>query len=287
MGLKAVKIILLSSTLSIFSFNTHAIQVSLENDSTVLSENISGSGITLSNSNVFGNTLQSGVFSDGFSSGFDLDSGIILSTGSVLNAQGPNTPQPENEFFMGPGSGAVSDVTGFPTFDLASLTFDFQLDSSLTDSISLNLIFGSDEYNESVNTQLNDGFVFSIDGVNQAILDDGSPISINTINNNVNSDIFIDNTAGGLPTNIDGFTSLLTFEVSGLSPGVHTAEFSIADSFDDMIDSWVLIGTDSFVTSSITPVPEFNAASASTGMLCALSLLLLIFEHQSRKSQKI
>jgi hypothetical protein len=284
MGLKNLKFILLSSTLSFLSVHSNAsIQISLENDANTLLNTISNSGITFSNSSTSGNALQSGVFSDGFSSGFGLDSGIILSTGSVLNAEGPHTPQPESVAFNGPGSSAVSAVAGFSTFDAASLSFDFQFDSSLSDSISLSLIFGSDEYNESVNTQINDGFAFTVDGVNQAILDDGSSISINTINNNSNSDIFNDNTTGIFEnTNIDGFTNLLTFEISGLNSGVHTAEFTIADAFDATIDSWVLIGANSFTANNVTAVPELNLASASTSLLCAFSLLLLLFERKSK-----
>lgn len=269
------------SVILLVPFNSNALQVTLENDATTLAENLVGSGVSVFDANFIGDPLQSGFFSDGISSGFGIDSGIIFSTGSVLNAIGPNTAAPSTVDFGNPGSGSVSGISGFPSFDLASLSFDFEINNSFGGDLIFSLVFGSEEYNEFVNTQFNDAFLFSIDGVNQAVLPDGNAVSVNSINRDLNSDLFVDNTANVFDTNIDGFTNLLTFQVSGLDAGVHTAEFSIADSSDGLLDSWVLFGADTFV--GVTPVPEFNTTSASTGVLFILSMLLLLNEQRSRR----
>lgn len=273
-------------TFSIFTAaESYAIQVSIENDSDVLANSLAGAGISVFDTNFVGDNLQGGLFTDGFASGFGIDSGVIFSSGSVLDASGPNDSDSQTTGFGNPGSAELSELAGFPTFDLASLSFDFQFDNEMGGDLVFSLVFGSEEYNEFVNSQFNDVFSFSIDGVNQAVLDDGSNITINSINNNVNSDLFVDNTSGIFDTQLDGFTNLLTFTVNGLDAGIHQAEFSIADSSDSVLDSWVLIGAESFVDSDVVAVPELNSKGASLAILFIISMLLLLAEKATNGSR--
>ena len=115
-------------------------------------------------------TNQIGVFrSNGFTD-FQMDSGIVMTTGEIYVAPGPNT-----------SSGASQAVDGFysdPQMELlatntvngcATLDFDFV---GLTDHISFMYTFASEEYPEYVCSNFNDVFAFFITGPDPETLEE-------------------------------------------------------------------------------------------------------------------
>ncbi|MCE2028403.1 choice-of-anchor L domain-containing protein [Sessilibacter corallicola] len=269
-----------------FSLNTQAFSIDLDNEASAdtLAFSLFDQGISTFNANFTGNDLQSGTYVDNntFLTDFGIGSGVVLSTGSTVDA----VDLSNNRFFAStsfgnPGSDFLSETIGEPTFDAATLSFDFQFDNNIGGNIEFALIFGSEEYRDFPPFRQNDIFSFSIDGVNQSQFSNGDNISTASINRNSRARSFIDNgePATVLPTEANGLTQILTFDVNGLDAGVHTAEFRIADGFDDRGDSFAFFTA--FVTDpEPVQVPELSARGASLAIIFLISILLLMSENK-------
>ncbi len=164
-------------------------------------------------------------------------------------------------------------ISGYGTYDATVLEFDFV---STGDAAFFNYVFGSEEYNEWVDSDFNDVFGFFVNGVNHALLPGGVPVSIDTVNNDVNSDYYNDNEgtpvydADGTYLNnfvgfsspppyafeYDGFTDVLTTRITGLTPGeVYHIRLAIADAGDFDLDSGVFLQAGTF-SNTVTPSGE-------------------------------
>ncbi len=216
------------------------------NDGGVLASAIAGSGITVSNVSYLGAEGAAGGFSNGVASGLELESGIILSTGQVSSAVGGNDEDGVSTDNGTMGYMPLSELAGHQTYDAVVLSFDFEFEGGAGGDLFFDVIFASEEYLEFVGTGFNDVFAFFLDGGDIALLPDGSPISIDTVNNETNSSMFVDNTTGAHDIEYDGFTTNIALSASGLSAGVHTMTVAIADSGDHLFDSAIFIGLDSF-----------------------------------------
>jgi len=248
--------------------------VTQNNNAAGLVTNILGGGISSSNSIISGAANAFGTFTGGLSAGIGIESGIILSTGKVVDAVGPNTATNTSTDFFGAGSAALTTLSGFATQDAALINFDFTTTSG---DLFFNYVFASEEYPEFVNTQVNDVFAFFLDGVNIALIPGTTtPVSIDTINGGVNSALFNSNTANTFNIQYDGFTNVFTAQALGLTAGVHTISIAIADAGDGVVDSSVFIQSSSFAN-KINSVPE-----PSTLAIFALGIMGLA----SRKFKK-
>ena len=194
-----------------------------------------------------GNNASAGLFTGGIAAGAGLESGIILSTGFIRNALGPNEYAGATGVLELPGDEDLEAlIPGYDTFDATILEFEFV---PLFDTLYISFVFGSEEYNEWVGSPYNDVFGFFLNGENIALVPGtGDRISINSINNNNNSEYFIDNDErpGPFCTEMDGYTVVMT--ATGIvTPGEsHTIKLAIADAGDRSFDSWVFIGTEGF-----------------------------------------
>lgn len=144
-------------------------------------------------------------------------------------------------------------IPGYTTHDASVLDIVFTTE---TGNLFFNFVFASEEYNEWVGSSYNDVFGFFIDGVNIALLPNGSPVSINNVNLGANSAYYIDNTGNiKFDTQYDGFTTVLTAQALGLGAGAHTISLQIADAGDYVLDSAIFLQAGSF--SGTNPaVPE-------------------------------
>ncbi|MCP3675552.1 MAG: PEP-CTERM sorting domain-containing protein, partial [Gammaproteobacteria bacterium] len=176
------KSILAAAILTLTTASAQALVVdSTTTDGAALVDQITGSGITVDagSINYQGSANQSGFFSDGIASGIGIESGILLTTGSAFDAQGPNTSDSKTVNVSSPGDSDLTALSGFNTNDAAVLEFDFVSDGG---DLFFNFVFASEEYNEYVNSSFNDVFAFFVDGVNVAIAPDGQEVAINTVN---------------------------------------------------------------------------------------------------------
>jgi hypothetical protein len=252
-----------------------ALNVTTVNDGAELVDNILGSGISVSDVQYNGADGASGIFTGGQASGLGMESGILLTSGQATDAVGPNTSDG-----TGSDNGTAGDsdldalIPGYTTLDATVLEFDFTTTSG---DLYFNFVFASEEYNEWVGSSFNDVFGFFLDGENIALLpDQTTPVSINNVNNSVNSEYYNDNDPGysSFDVEYDGFTTVLTAKALNIGEGTHHIKLAIADAGDSILDSGVFIEAGTF--SPYNPIPE-----PSTLLLLGMGLLGLI--HLKRK----
>lgn len=209
-----------------------------------------GSGVTYSNVGYTGATVAIGSFTGGTGI-IGFEDGIILSSGDIAMVVGPNDDTGEGTSNGEPGDDALSTIVANDTYDAAVLTFDFV---PAGNQIVFSYVFSSEEYNEYVNAGVNDVFAFFVNGENCATAN-GSFVSIDTINNDSNSELYVDNEDGHLNTEMDGMTVVLTCTAT-VNPGSNnTMKLAIADTGDSILDSNVFIQAKSFVVPTPTPSP--------------------------------
>ncbi len=180
------------------------------------------------------------------------------------------------------GTPGDTDLTalagGVQTNDATVLSFDFV---PTYNTISFQYVFASEEYNEFVDSMFNDVFAFYINGINVALIPGTNTIvSINNVNDCVNSAYFIDNVGssqgGGCGLNVpsanlnaslNGLTTVLTVNAS-VNPGVNNhIKLAIADVEDCELDSNVFIQANSFasvLTNTPTGTPAFTLTPTPT-----------------------
>ena len=106
-------------------------------------------------------------------------------------------------------------------------------------------VFGSEEYPEYVGSQFNDVMaVFGGDGQNCAVVPNMTTlVSIDSINDQSNSQYYVDNSSGasGYNTTMDGLTVPLECRVA-VTPGEQvTIRIAVADASDSIYDSAVAL----------------------------------------------
>ncbi len=216
-----------------------------------LAESLVGAGVTIS-----GITLDCADGAYGFFDCVDcnvgIDSGIILTSGSIFQAVGPNNSSGAGECPGTPGDSDLEDYIDDITNDACILEFDVTVTS---DSLKFNYVFGSDEYLEYV-FSFNDGFAFFISGPgivgtqNIALVPGTSdPVSIDNVNTTVNSEFYVDN-GDGFETpystdeyyiQYDGFTTVLSAQSAVIPCETYHLKLVVADALDCVLDSGVFI----------------------------------------------
>ena len=201
---------------------------------------------------------------------FGLDRGIILATGPIQNARGPNTVSNKSgNFADGTGDPDLNIMTGANVVDAVSIEFDFiPLDSFIT----FRYVFASEEYCEFVGSIFNDVFGFFISGpgisgpfsngaANVALVPNTSSyVAINSVNHSSNNTYYIRNElpadagecGGAAPTphlgkiEYDGFTRPLTALLKLIPCETYHIRFVVADAGDNFYDSAVFLEAGSF-----------------------------------------
>lgn len=202
--------------------------------------------------------------------------GIMLTTGIALGAAGPNQRSGMSANNGTPGDYVLKRLGNGPTYDAASLEFDFVPEMEL---LSFNFVFASEEYVEYVNSQFNDVFAFLISGPgikgqkNLAIIPGTRyPITVNTINHISHRKNYIDNNYFGrrgqrikgreeylnphlIKTyEFDGLTTLLQAETRVRPGETYHIKIAIADVSDSRYDSAVFLEAGSFTSLPSDPI---------------------------------
>lgn len=238
-------------------------------DGSPLVAEILGVGISASNISYTGANIAAGTFTGGVSAGIGIESGIILTSGSALLAQGSNdNDATTRDNGLSGDSDLDALIPGFATYDATVLEFDFVSNGG---NVYFNYVFASEEYNEYTNTPYNDVFGFFMDGVNIALIPGTTtPVSINNVNGGnplgvgaTNPHLYNNNDLndGGpfFDIEYDGFTDAFTAQFIGLTAGTHHIKLAIADAGDRILDSAVFIESGTFSdipTPLLAAVPE-------------------------------
>ena len=292
------------------SFSQITIDLSPPYDSPVhLIDNVLlGGGVTASNHNYQGDSIQIGFF-DATNTSLGINSGIVMATGevsaldptftsafpflpntvtdpdllNVANSVPPLLPSPHTNSFT------VSSIN-----DVAILEFDF---IPTSDSLSFNYVFGSEEYFAFENSQYNDVFGFFLSGpgisgpysspsyhpngsINLAIVPGSNPplpITISSVNSvtPINSQYFVDN-QGGLDTiaSADGYTTVLTANAAVQCGETYHIRLAIADGSDQGLSSFVWLEAGSFSSPVLEVIDDLGLDSTILEIPCNSSVTL-------------
>lgn len=222
-------------------------------------QSLVGPGITVSNiqttlpqtSNIYG-SFTGGLTIVG------MDRGLLMTSGSVINALGPN---------ISPSTSQINGLPGYypidpDGFDAAVISFDVE---SNTPFMSFKYVFASEEYNEYVGSPFNDDFAFLISGpgipagTNIATIPGTSTyVAINNVNLGLNPQFYINNDSiqNANPVRFqdleyDGLTTVLTTSPITVVPGAtYTITLIVQDVSDEVYDSGVFIEGGSITSDS-------------------------------------
>ena len=228
-----------------------------------MAEAVFGHGITIVSASYTGAASASGIYSNGDAVSPELtpsDTGVILSTGmatsvtnevSLLNLLGdPNLLLDSSTDHGLAGDADLSTISGQETFDAAIFEAEFIPEGS---TLTMQIVFSSEEYLEWVNTGFNDSVGVWVNGVQAELTVGTGDITINNINNVSNSNLYMDNSSSAdtYNTEMDGFTVTLTLKAPVVPGEVNTIKIGIADGGDGALDSNLLIAGNSIQTSLI------------------------------------
>lgn len=241
---------------SAFTSNAQFNVDSVSNQITAVEDLFLANGIFVNNISFIGDSAQLGWLTDGDSVSLGINEGLVLSTGIAASvSNGSNMPGGNWSNTM--SNPDLSGLTGFPTYDLAQLDFDF---IATGDSMTFQFVFGSAEYPEWVGSSFNDIFGFFVNGpgivgpytnsaVNLALVPGtNTVVSINTINADTNATLYNDNSQLVIPNLFcDGYTVPMFASIGNLVVGeTYHITLAITDASDAALDSWVFLGGNSF-----------------------------------------
>ena len=250
-------------------------------------ENIVGDGIVYDNVVFHGANISRGIFSNGNSTNLGIDAGIFLTSGSAYTVPGPNGSCSAGTNNNTPGDATLNSITTSTTHDAAVLEFDFVPES---DTLKFQYVFGSEEYNDYVNSSFNDVFGYFVSGPdpeggfysnkNIAIVPgtENTSVTINNVNNGYAGcnipptgpcsfcSMYTDNT-GGLTLEYDGKTVVLTAFVLVVACETYHIKMGVADAGDGIFDSGVFIKENSFTSPKIDVQTDPYPAGVSDNMI--------------------
>ena len=263
-----------------------------------LAQEVVGDGVTIVSANFSGVQQQAATFSGGLDATtgapnvVDFDTGVILTSGFATDFFGSNTSGSTSRNLTSGGDPDLDalNTSGQLTQDAAILEISFIPDQS---EITMQYVFGSEEYSEFVYGGFNDTWAIFVNGVNIALAPNNLPLGIDTVNDaaqfnpgsgndandpnpghNTTDGIFesaheslYNNNApgtGAFNTRADGFTVTMSVIANVIPNQVNTIRIAIADTADGSYDSYLLLRGDSLQTSPIAR-PDVVAPDPVTG----------------------
>ena len=238
----------------------------------MVQEILIGGGVVTSNITYTGNNISRGEFWGG-PGNIGIEEGIILTSGNVTVAPGPNNSGSAGANSNQGGDPDLNAIAGVSTFDACVLEFDFIPQSTI---VTFRYVFGSEEYHEYVN-QFNDAFGFFISGPgitgpfsnnskNIALIPlSNTPVTINTVNcgnpyncqtSCTNCQYFVNNTQQFVQ--YDAFTKTLTAWANVIPCETYHIKLAIGDGIDHAYDSGVFLEANSFSSLGVTNAIEFT-----------------------------
>lgn len=247
----------------IFNYLNSQITITPGGTALQLATNIVAPGITVTNATLNCAQTACGTFAGNLQAGGAQlsNGGIVMTSGSAANADGPNTIGSSSTAVPGfdfsdphlttqPGAGNPP-----PNRDNCVLEFDMQPGCA---GFNVSFVFGSEEYPEFVTGSFNDGVGIFVSGPNPAggnynnyniaRLPNGQLVSIDNVNANTNAQYYNTNTSGVIQ--YDGYTDGLTAQLSVIPCSTYHVKIVIADAGDESYDSGLFLGVGSFSCNS-------------------------------------
>ncbi len=287
---KIVSLILVCSFTAVFG---QQITVSSSYTAQQLVENIliNNPCIQVSNVSVSGGNFTTGEKSYGYfnanSTILPFQEGVLLTTGKLNNAVGPNSNFSDDGGSMGwNGDSDLNTALNLSnTFNATVLEFDFV---SLANTIRFEYIFASEQYlSNPLPNQCNytDGFAFLLKEAtastyqNLAVIPNTAiPVKVNTVRGNgticpaANAAYFDAFNNGSYPTTFDGQTKILTAQATVTPNVLYHIKLVIADEGNYRYDSGIFLRAGSF---DATKYLGENRLLATNNPLCTNETLIL------------
>lgn len=239
---------------------------------------LGGECVQISNVSVTGDLGAFGLFQD--TSGLlGITQGIVMTSGRARIAAGPNDQSGAGLGLYTPGDADLQALLNGMTltYDAAAIEFDFT--SPILDTVSVDYVFGSEEYLEFVGSNFNDVFAFfvsgpGINGLENIALVPGTqmPVAINSINQDTNSIYYVNNLdqgQGGITQlnqylQYDGLTVPLTATFVAQAGVTYHLKMVISDASDGILDSGVFLGMHT-TNQALNGAVTFQGAAATAG----------------------
>jgi PKD repeat protein len=243
-------------------FNTLKVDT-LNNITQTISNVLFGGCVTVSNLTYTGPNLSIGYFVD-TSGTLGIDSGLIMTTGSVAGIENPGSFFASSANLGNSDPDLDSQIPGYSTYDASIIEFDFV---PLADTlIGCNYIFASEEYPEWVGSAYNDVFGFFISGPgiigtqNLALIPGTNiPVAINNVNATSYSQYYIDN-QNGANWCYDAYTTPFTITFPVTPGALYHFKIAIGDAGDQIFDSGVFLKGGSFLGNTQLPTAKFSSS---------------------------
>lgn len=184
----------------------------------------------------------------------DLGNNATLASSGILLTSGSGAPALENTeggytIILGEPGDAELDQLAQDAFEFAGMTYDasiLEFSFTVTDpgvqSISFDLLFGSEEFPEFIDSTFVDIASVIVNGQNYAFLDGDPNKPLSIVGATVDDGRFIDNTQGILPIEYNGMTPRLTVTVPlDDDTTTYDVRLAVADTGDEILDSGLFI----------------------------------------------
>ena len=278
-------------SLSLMAFSQSVVVSNSQTPTQLINNVLLGMGVTASNITINGsplnaNNVQGNVVSfTNTNPAFPISSGLLLTTGNAIAAQGPN-----NSSSLSNNLPATASVASDPHLNILAagtvtngvvLEFDF---IPTGDTLNFRYLFGSEEYPEFAppnSSGFNDAFGFFLwgpgitgpyvlagypNGANIATIPGGTPVTINNVCPTVNPTFYVNNMAGaayGTTIQYDGTTVLLTAAASVQCNQTYHIKLAISNVSDVAWDSGVFLEANSF-SSNVVDVAVATVSGDTT-----------------------
>lgn len=211
---------------------------------------LDGPGVTLSNIVIDCAANAIGSF-NGANSQLGMSGGVLLTTGSALNAVGPSFffNSSANNNRTGGDAVLADELGALPGLMFDCCTVDFQVIAT-SSPVTFNFVFGSEEYEEYVNAGFNDGFALLAKGPGlppgwnnlAKIPNTTEAVAIDNVNQFDNTAFYRSNNLNQFSTiGYDGFTKVIQVSLDVTVGVPYYFKFAIADVIDAQFDSGVFI----------------------------------------------
>lgn len=187
------------------------------------------------------------AFYDGSISGLGIDAGLLLTSGDGRPPEA-NTDLGYSVSLSPSETDADLNSTVHTAFssagdvqDATVLEFDFTVSDPTLISVKFDIIFGSDEYPEFVDSPFVDIAGVYVNGVNYALFNNRANQPLSILETNLDAGNYRNNEDEIIPLEYDGISNLLTI-VAPINEGTNTIKIAIADTGDQIYDSGIFIG---------------------------------------------
>ena len=275
-------------SLSLITFSQSVVVSNTQTPTQLINNVLLGMGVTASNITINGsplnaNNAQGNVVSfTNTNPAFPISSGLLLTTGNAIAAQGPN-----NSTNLSNNLPATASVASDPHLNILAagtvtngvvLEFDF---IPTGDTLNFRYIFGSEEYPEFSPSTFNDAFGLFLwgpgitgpyalagyaNGANIATIPGGIPVTINNVGDASNTAYYVFNDNGstyGNAIQYDGTTVLLTAAASVQCNQTYHIKLAISNVSDQAYDSGVFLEANSF-SSNVVDVAVATVSGDTT-----------------------